>query len=460
MIDSMKIERLVAQPESKTLEFKRDLSSLTNVLKTIVAFANTAGGVLIIGRSSDGELYGIEDPFAAEEQLANAVANNIYPSILPEIAIATVEGKNLLVVQVAHWKGPFYLKKEGAPGGVYIRLGSTSRPANPDTLAEMKRQESYSSYDQEPLISLNEGDLDESQIQEVFAKKGKSIDQQKMVSLALLAEDNHRLVPTIGGLILFGKEKQRLRYAPDAQVSCARFRGVDKTHIIDRFEETGTILDAVESVPKFIARNTRLAANITATRRVDIPEYPPLAIREALINALVHADYTIKGLHTRISIFDDRLEIFNSGMLPFGYTMEDFFKGVSRPRNRVVARTFRELDLMEEWGSGYRRIVSECEKGGYPYPVWSESATWMVVTFYPHPETALPEKTRDNQLTSRQERILNIVLERGPLSASEVENQLRESISSRTVSRELAYLRNLGLILSVGQGASTRWTVR
>lgn len=269
-----------------------------------------------------------------------------------------------------------------------------------------------------------------------------------------------QFVPTVGGLILFGTELQRMRYVPDARVSCARFRGVDKTYIIDRFEEEGTILDAVESVPKFIARNTRLAAEITAEQRIDIPEYPLLAVREALINALVHADYTIKGSHTRISIFDDRLEIFNSGMLPFGYTMEDFFKGVSRPRNRVVARTFRELSLMEEWGSGYRRIIADCEEKGYPHPVWSEFGTWMLVTFYPHPEAVLskePKEPKEGLLSLRRENILKIVLEKGPLSTHEIGELLDEEVLHRTLQRELTHLRELGLIVSMGKGRTTRW---
>ena len=453
----MEIAKLVLEAESKTLEFKQDLSSLPSVLKTIVAFANTAGGTLIIGRSSDGKLCGVQDPFAAEERLASAIADNIRPSIFPEIEIATIDGKDLVIVQVAHWKGPFYLKRQGIPAGVYIRLGSTSRPANADTLAEMKRQATRVSYDQEPLEELNDTDLDINRIQEAFAQKGKSVDKQKMLSCGLLSEFNHRLVPTIGGLILFGREEQRMRYVPDARVSCARFRGTDKTHIVDRFEITGTLLEAVDPALNFIARNTRLAADITATRRTDIQEYPPLAIREALVNALVHADYTIKGSHMRLSIFDDRLEMLNSGMLPFGFTLEDFIKGISRVRNRVIARTFRELDLMEEWGSGYRRIISECDEKGYPHPVWNESGTWILVTFYPHPTTVLSGKPLEGKPSPRQEQILDIIKKHGPVSAREIRTKVSETIAPRTLTRELAILRDLGLIVCGGKGRATRW---
>src|SRR5689334_7736117 len=114
------LDMQLRQPESKVLEFKRDVSSLEPILKTIVAFANTAGGTLIIGRSNDGKVVGVLDVFKAEEALANAISDCIRPALLPEIEIATIGDKDLLIVRVSHWKGPFYLKKEGMPNGVYI----------------------------------------------------------------------------------------------------------------------------------------------------------------------------------------------------------------------------------------------------------------------------------------------------------------------------------------------------
>ena len=454
----MEIDKLIYRAESKTLEFKRDLSSITPILKTIVAFANTAGGILIIGRSSDGSIEGIKDPFDAEERLANAISDSIRPSILPEIEVATVEGKHLLVIQVAHWKGPFYLKSQGTPAGVYIRLGSTSRPVSADMLAEMQRSIARTSFDQEPVSELTAENLDYERVKQAFIQMGKSVDRQKMRSLGLLTNFADRLVPSVGGLILFGNEEIRSRFVPDARVSCARFRGIDKTHIIDRYEIEGTILDAVTQVLNFIARNTRLLADISANRRTDIPEYPPLAIREALINALAHADYTITGSHTRISIFSDRLEISNPGMLPFGYTLEDLIGGVSRVRNRVIVRTFRELDLMEEWGSGYRRIVSNCEEKGYPIPKWEEMALSICVTFYPHPGTVLSDTSVSKELSARQQSVLALLNAEGVLSSREIAKLLGESISDRAIRYDLAHLKDLGMIKSVGRGSATRWT--
>ncbi len=444
----MEIEELLYRAESKTLEFKRDLSHFEPILKTVIAFANTAGGTLIIGRSSDGEIVGIKDIFKAEEALANSIADNIRPTILPEIEIATIQGKDLLVVKVSHWKAPFYLKKEGVPNGVYVRLGSTSRPADPELLAELQRSVLTHSFDQQPLPELKKDALDIPLM----------IDDAKLRSLGILVPYNGKFVPSIGGLILFGKKEYRNQLLPDARVSCARFLTEDKTDILDRFEIEGTILDAVDEVPKFISRNTRLAANFQEIRRKDIPEYPPLAIREALINALAHADYSIKGSHIQIGIFENRLEIQNPGQLPFGFTMEDFKAGVSRVRNRVIARVFHALKLMEEWGSGYKRITETCRIGGYPEPRWQELGTSLRVTFFSHAKTSLTFQERGPvELTEREKNILSLFDKNKILPFREIFSKLIPPISERMLRYDLAQLKKKGMLRSRGKGRATVW---
>ncbi len=141
---------------------------------------------------------------------------------------------------------------------------------------------------------------------------------------------------------------------------------------LDRLDIEGTVLDALEEAPKFIRRNTRLAARIVTMRRQDIPEYPEIALREVLVNAVAHADYSLTGMRIRVAIYANRLEVENPGMLPFGMTLDDLKAGVSRIRNRVIVRVLRELGLVEEWGTGYRRVMQACEEGGYPPPVWQE----------------------------------------------------------------------------------------
>ena len=322
------------------------------------------------------------------------------------------------------------------------------------------------SLDQQALPDLSSEDLDFAQARKIFQSIGKEVNEGKLRSLGVLASSADRWVPSIGGLILFGTSEKRHQFVPDARVGCARFYGSDKTQILDRLEIEGTILDAVSEVPVFIRRNTRMAAEIKEIRRRDIPEYPPLAVREALINALAHADYSVNGSRTQIAIFSDRLEIQNPGMFPFGFTMEDLKAGVSRVRNRVIARVFHELQWMEEWGSGYKRIIEICRREGYPEPRWEELGSSIRVTFYPHPQTVLREKEfilREEpeaiELSDRERAILSLFHENESLPFRELFKRLSPGLSERTLRYDLAQLKSKGLLKSKGQGRALVWTL-
>ena len=218
----MNILKLLTSPEGKTLEFKRDLSSLKSVLKTLIAFANTAGGALIVGLDDDGTVLGVPEVLQAEERVASAIADSIRPVMMPEVEVYSHEGKPLLIMRVPHWHGPLQ-------------------------------------------------DIDIEKVQRIFKAPGRKINERKLESLGLIVPYAGRLVVSHGGLILFGLDVVRERYFPDARVSCARFRGTDKTEFIDRMDIEGSVLDAVELAPKFIRRNTRLSAKIENMQREDIP---------------------------------------------------------------------------------------------------------------------------------------------------------------------------------------------
>lgn len=457
------IKDITSLPEGRTIEFKRDLSSMKPILKTLVAFANTAGGILLIGKDNDGTIVGVNNVFEAEEKLANAIADSIYPSLMPEIETTSLEGKALIVIRVAHWRGPFYLKSQGPEQGVYIRLGSTNRVAGPELIAELKRAISKTSFDQLPCPEIDISGLDMDRIKQAFSNIGRKVKQKELETLGILVPYAGKLVCSNGGLILFGQDQLRERYFPNAKVRCARFQGKDKVDFIDQYDCEGTVVEAMSDVPNFIRRNTRLAAKIDQIQRKDIPEYALIAIREVLTNALVHADYSIKGMNPRVAIFSDRLEIENPGMLPFGYTLDEFIAGVSHIRNKVIARVFRELHLMEEWGTGYRRITEACHSGGYQNPNWEELGTAIRVIFKPH--VAAQEKVESfspqgaSELTLRQQKILNFLHNKEPLSAKKIHKGLREQVSERSLRSDLLELKASGLLKMQGSGPSTLWVL-
>ena len=453
------IVKLLSMPEGKTLEFKRDLNSLQPILKTLVAFANTAGGVLIIGRDDEGNVPGIDDVFKAEEKLASAIADSIHPPLMPEIETISLEGKSLLVVCVAHWWGPFYLKAKGPLEGVFVRLGSTSRPAGEELLDELNRYRSKVSFDQMPSPDIDISGLDNGRIQKVFSKVGKEVDENKLISLGVLVPYGKKMVCSNGGIILFGHDDLREKYFSNTQVRCARFLGTEKSEFLDQYDIEGSILDAIEEVPKFIRKNTRMASKFGKIQREDIPEYSPVAVREILVNALVHADYSIRGMNPRVAIFSDRMEIESPGMLPFGYTLDDFISGVSHVRNKVIARVFRELRMMEEWGSGYKRISEDSLKGRYDIPLWEELGTALRVTLFPCSIHEIKPKLEKSILLPRQEEILALFRKSGKLTAKEIHVELQQDISERLLRSDLLELKKRGLVKKVGKGPGTFWII-
>jgi len=361
----MAIENLLKQPEGKTLEFKRDLSSPKKLMKTLVAFANTAGGRVIIGVDDKNRApVGVIHPLDEEERLCSMIADAISPRLVPNVEMVTVEKKTLLVVEVfLSGARPHWVRAEGPETGVYVRLGSTNRQADRELIAELRRSVEGIAFDELPMPDLTVADLDLAALKSLFRGK-HDLDEKEMQTLRLLTKDQGRLVPTRGAVLICGKE--RSLHFPDAWVQCGRFIGRDKARIFDHIDLHDHLPQAVDGILLFLKKHAMRGADFSEVRRKDVWSIPLEILREVVINALVHADYSQRGAPLRVAFFDDRIEIENPGILLPGMTIEDMHRGVSKIRNHVIARIFRELNLIEQWGSGIPRILREAEKLGLP----------------------------------------------------------------------------------------------
>ncbi|MBN1140490.1 MAG: putative DNA binding domain-containing protein [Deltaproteobacteria bacterium] len=361
----MTIETLLKQPEGKTLEFKRDLSSPKKMMKTLVAFANTAGGRVIIGVDDKTRSpVGVIHPLDEEERLCNLIADAISPRLVPNVEMVTVENQTLLVVEVfLSGTRPHWVKGEGPETGVYVRLGSTNRQADRELIAELRRSVEGVAFDELPMSDLTVADLDLAALKSLFRGK-HDLDEKKMLTLRLLTKDQGRLVPTRGAVLICGKE--RAMHFPDAWVQCGRFIGRDKSRIFDHIDLNDHLPQAVDGILLFLKKHAMRGADFSEVRRQDVWSIPLAILREVVINALVHADYSQRGAPIRVGFFDDRIEVENPGILLPGMTIDDMRRGVSKIRNHVIARIFRELNLIEQWGSGIPRILREAEKLGLP----------------------------------------------------------------------------------------------
>lgn len=455
-MQSMDIIELIKKPEGKTLEFKRDLSSPHGIMRTIVSFANTAGGVLLIGiEDKKNEVCGVETPLDLEEQLANLISDRLEPRIVPEIEILPWRSTYLVAVQVFPSSvKPHYIKKAGVEKGTYVRVGSTNRLAGSTLIAELKRTRLDDTFDKQPLTDLNSEAVDFRAASELFAPIRK-LTTADLASLDVLTDYQQKKVPTVGGIILFGKDRHK--YFPDAWIQVGRFVGINKRRILDTHEIRSYPTIAIDEVMDFVkkhalheikipssfsrSRSGPKTSSFSMSRHKEKWSIPLVAVRETIINAVLHADYAQQGAPIRLAIFDDRIEIENPGLLLAGLTIDDIKRGVSKLRNRVIGLVFHRLGLIERWGSGIKRIIDSCKDAGFDEPIFEEIGTHFRTTIF------IQQKYKPN-LDRIDETIISILKQSNGLTTKEIATFIKRS--DRATRTRLITLIEKNLVVEIG----------
>jgi predicted HTH transcriptional regulator len=337
---------------------------------------------------------------------------------------------------------PHYLNRSGPVEGVLVRVGSTNRRADSFLIEEMRRYRQVSSFDEQPMPDLNSEEVDFRAASEYF-KPTRKLTPNGLQTLKLTANYQGRKVPTTGGVLLFGPS--RLEHFPDAWIQVGRFAGADRRRILDSAEVRSYLPGAAEEVIAFLRKHMTREAVIGPVKRTDLWTFPLVAVREAIMNAIVHADYSQPGAPIRVALFDDRLEVENPGLLPFGLTIEDIQKGVSKLRNRVIGRVFQELGLTEQWGSGIQRMTAACRDRGLDAPQLEEIGTHFRVTLSAIRHGAPAIDKRDQSILAA----LAASLEHG-LSTSRIARRI--GLSPRAARTRLASLVERGLVAEIGSG--------
>jgi ATP-dependent DNA helicase RecG len=464
----MNITDLLTLEEGKTLEFKRDLSSPKGLMKTLIAFANTAGGKVIIGvDDKTRQPVGVDSPLDEEERLGNLIADSILPRMVPSIEMITIDNKTLLIVEVFLSNSrPHHLKTEGPESGVYVRLGSTNRQADLELVAELRRSVEGIAFDELPMPDLSLEDLDIKTARKFF-QGHRQLDEQGLITLKLLRREQGRLVPTKGAVLLFGLE--RTLHFPEAWIQCGRFIGQDKTDIFDHIELDEHLPQAVESVLLFLKKHAMRGADFSGIQRKDVWSIPLAILREVIINAIVHSDYSQRGAPIRIAYFDDRIEVENPGILLPGMTVEDMMQGISKIRNPVIARVFRELRLIEQWGSGVPSIMRQARELGIRPPRIQEIGMRLRFTvFLPRPQVLEGQKSvsRSAAVAGRvsvetkgksSEKILLLLTGNPKMTIAELAGEL--GVTTRAVEKNIKMLKNSGQLERIGPAKGGHWKV-
>ena len=325
----------------------------------------------------------------------------------------------------------------------------------------MERQKRHISFDEEICYDTTFDQLDISPILERFESIGKPLNDEKLANLKLIKSENGKSYPTNALMILLGK-------FPHCTVKCARFKGTTMSVFTDKKEYGGDIFSSLENTQSFVLNHINLKGEIKGLYRTDTYEIPVPALREALINALVHRDYVNQGRDIKVGIYDDVVNIVSPGGLPHSITMEDVFNGRSEARNRIVAHVFKELGLIEQWGSGINRIITACVDLGLETPKIAEQNDFFdVEIFRPRPITKDYERLEDenpsdtvgkpSDCNEQESTVFNYLLENGSIKSKQVEELLY--IKESRVRELLRLMIEKGFIEKHGQGRSTFYTI-
>jgi len=345
--------KLISGGENERLEFKESLRLKEEISQAVSAFSNANGGSLLIGVSDDGTIIGVDIGRNTVEELANYIKRNTDPAIFPSVKVLDAEGKKIIMIEVKEsTEKPVFFKTHA-----YKRVGKTNQRVSSSELRKLAKESGGGVYwDERVCEDVGLEDIEKEKVRwflkEARHKRGFDINENSPVEEALLRLKLLKAgKPTNGAVLLFGKDPQR-RFI-QSEVKCIRFKGVDVTgEMIDLRTVDGDVFDQLIEAEKFIFNNIALSAWIEEGKiqRQERWEYPPKAIREALANAICHRDYETTS-KVQVRIFDDRMEFWNPGRLPEGWTVETL-KQVheSIPRNPAIAKQFFWVKYIEKVG--------------------------------------------------------------------------------------------------------------
>lgn len=442
--------------ESETIELKEIVTD--EIKKEIIAFANCDGGKLYIGVKDDGTVIGVDDADNVSLQISNMVRDTIKPDVTMFVHYETIEEKGKEIIAIDIQRGtdrPYYLAKKGMrPEGVFVRQGYSSVPATDTAIRRMVKETDGDRF--EAMRSLNQ-DLTFEATKKEFDLRKIEFGSKQMQTLKLIDQDG---LYTNLGLLLSDQCVHTIKVAV--------FQGTDQMIFKDRREFSGPLLKQMNEVYDFIDLHNQTRATIKKLLRIDVRDYPEVALREALLNTLVHRDYSFSS-SALISIYTDRIEFVSIGGLMPGIDLEDIMVGLSICRNQDLANVFYRLHLIEAYGTGMRKIMKAYEgKEEKPKIETTNNAFKIILPninakYETGNITSSNIKATTNSVIgngndlSDEERVLEYARVQGVLTRNDVMALLK--VSASTATRILQRLVKENLLKQNGKARNTHYSI-
>lgn len=442
--------------ESETVELKEVV--VDDIKKEIIAFANCDGGKLYIGVRDDGTVIGLDNADSVSLQISNMVRDAIKPDITMFLHYETIveNGKNVVVVDIQRGTDrPYYLAKKGMrPEGVYVRQGYSSVPATDTAIRRMIKETDGDRF--EAMRCLNQ-DLTFEATKKEFELRKTDFGAQQMRTLKLIDQDG-----------LYSNLALLLSDQCVHTIKVAVFQGTNQTIFKDRREFTGSLMQQMNEVYDFIDFRNQTRATIEKLYRVDVRDYPEVAVREALLNLLVHRDYSFSA-SAFISIYEDRIEFVSIGGLMPGIDLEDVMVGISVCRNQDLANVFYRLHLIEAYGTGMGKImkayesmqvkpVIETTKNAFKIILPNINAKYETENATVKTKSGTPVTVHtEKKLSDEEEKILEYARKHGAITRNDVIGLLE--VSASTAARVIRKMVKTNLLEQKGKARNTHYTI-
>lgn len=446
------IKKSLKKGESESTEFKENFDR--EAIETAVAFANTKGGTILIGVSDRGKVKGVKVRKETLKDWVNQISQGTEPRIIPEIEQGETDGKNVVIIHIKE----FPIKPISVKGRCFRRVGTSNRVMTPQEIAEIHFHSIGTSWDAFPTENKTFKDVDlkkvEKYIREANATGRRKIEDgtTEVLKKLELVKDGKA---TWAAILTFGKEPQKPLLQSAAH--CGRFR-MDKTQIIDDLMVETDLITQVDEVMKFVTRHISVRYEFEGKpKRKEVWEYPLGALREAVINAIVHRDYTAPS-NVQVEIYDERIEIWNPGKLLPGITIKDLYKKEHKSviRNKLIAQMFYDIGYIEKYGSGTIKIIDLCKQHGTPYPEFKEVFGGFSVIF--RKDIYTEEYLRNLGLNERQIKAVMYVKEKDKITNKEY--QVLNVCSRNTATNDLRELIQKGVVRESGKkGAGAYYVI-
>lgn len=428
--------------ESESIELKR--MYIDDIRKEVIAMANGSGGTIYVGIDDDGSIAGLGNCDEIIQRISNTVRDSIKPDItlFLHYDIQVVDDKEIVAVSVQSGTNkPYYLSAKGLrPEGVYVRQGTSSVPASDAAIRQMIKETDGDNY--EDMRSLNQT-LTFDDANKVFAQQKIEFGNPQMQTLGLISQDG---LYTNLGLLLSDQ-------CPHI-IKAATFNGTDQQEFQDRKEFTGSILKQLNDAYDYLALRNQNRASFEGLFRVDQKDYPEVALREALLNTIVHRDYSYSA-GTLLSVYSDRIELVSIGGLVHGIALEDVLLGLSVCRNQKLANIFYRLSLIEAYGTGMKKINNAYSESPVKPEIMSTSNAFKITLPKINSYKAAPDLSRSMDQMKETATILGFINEHGSITRLQLESLLE--MKTATAIRTLKKLTESNVITPVGRGKNTRY---